>query len=216
MTTSLYKTQALEYQAVAMTWHEAAHTICGLYNFMHVYFVCIMSNKHEDGNTLYEIYDTDSINNKMLAKILHIYEVQTLYAGLVGEKIYYKDICGSDKFPMHLRIGSSDDIKTAAKIIAKNNLAEPGRNRFIFKKQIQNDTRNILLHYWSDIKLISHVLYRYKELEEDELKYYLTRKSDNKEFWKDRFKDIKFIYNSDVLEEKSLKELIVQNSVIIL
>lgn len=214
--TSLYKIQALDYQRVAMTYHEAAHTICGLHNFMRVYHVCAMSDKHEDGKTLYEIYDTDYVSNRILIKILLLYEVQTLYAGLVGEKIYYKDICGSDKFPMHLRIGSSSDINEASKLISKNNLSEPGPSRFWFKKQLQNDINSLLVTYWDDVKLIAHTLYKHKELNFDELKYFLTRKSINKDFWKSRFKDIACIYSSSIIEEKSLKDLLVKNSVIIL
>lgn len=215
--TSVVNKQAHDYELIAMAYHEAAHTICGLYNFMRVYSVCVMSDKYEHGNTLYEVYDPDNIDNKLLAKILLIYEVQTLYAGLVGEKLYYQDICGSNKFPMHLRIGSSDDIQDAAKLINKYNLASPGKARFLFKKQIQNDTASILIDYWEDIKLISHMLYKHKELNEGDLKHFLTRYSENKEFWKNRFKAIKIIYNNIAdLDEKYLKEILVQNSIIIM
>lgn len=215
--TSIINKQAGDYELIAMCWHEAAHTICGLYNFMRVYHVSVMSEKYEHGNTLYEVYDPDNIDNKLLAKILLIYEVQTLYAGMVGEKLYYQDICGSDKFPMHLRIGSSDDIQDAAKLIHKYNLAEPGKARFLFKKQVQNDTGDILIEYWEDIKLISHMLYRHKELNEGELKHFLTRYSDKKDFWKSRFKSIKNIYdNMEDLDEKYLKEILVKNSIIIM
>jgi len=213
---NVVKKQAHDYELIAMSWHEAAHTICGLYNFTKIYNVHVMSDKHTNGNTLYEICDPDNIENKLLAKILLIFEVQTLYAGLVGEKLYYKEICGSDNFPMHLRIGSSNDIQDAARIIHKYNLANPGKARFLFKKQVQNDTKNILTEYWDDIRLVAHVLYKNKELEYDELKYFLTRKSINKEFWRDRFKYIKLIYGGNELDEKYLKDIILQNSVIIM
>lgn len=208
---------ARDYELIAMSWHEAAHTICGLLNFLKVYHVYVMSDKYEHGNTKYEIYDPINISNKLLAKILIIYEVQTLYAGLVGEKLYYKEICGSDVFPMHLRIGSSNDIQDAAKLIDKHNLANPGKPRFLFKKQIQNDTRNLLINYWDDIKLISHILYKFKELKYDDLKYFLTRKSTNKDFWRTRFKEIKTIYDERVeLDEKYLKVVLLQNNIIIM
>lgn len=217
MTHSIVKKQAFDYELIAMCYHEAAHTICGLYNFMRVYSVCVMSGKHEYGNALYEIYDPDNIQDKLLAKILLIYEVQTLYAGLVGEKLYYKEICGSDNFPMHLRIGSSDDIQDAAKLINKYNLAAPGKARFLFKKQVQNDASVILVNYWEDIKLISYMLYKYKELDEGDLKYFLTHFSINKEFWKSRFKSMKIIYkNIANFDEKYLKEILLQNSIIII
>jgi hypothetical protein len=215
--TSIINKQANDYELIAMSWHEAAHVICGLHNFMRIYDVCVISEKYDHGNTSYEIYNPDNITNKLLAKILLIFEVQTLYAGLVGEKLYYQEICGSDNFPMHLRIGSSDDIRDAAKLISTHKLALPGKARFLFKKQIQNDTHNILINYWEDIKLISHMLYKHKELNEGDLKHFLTRYSDNKDFWRSRFKAIKTIYsNITDLDEKYLKEIIVQNSIIII
>lgn len=198
-----------------MAYHEASHTICAFHNFMCVDRVYIMSDKVHHGKTLYELLDFTNVKSKVLAKILIIFEVQTYYAGLVGEKIYYKDICGSDKFPMNLRIGSSFDIKSSYNLINKNNLAEPGKSRLLFKKQVQNDTRAILLEYWEDVKLIAHLLYKHKELNFDNLKYYLTRNSVNKKFWKERFKCIKLLLNQNI-EEKDIKEIITNNSVIIM
>lgn len=214
---NVVKKQAHDYELIAMAWHEAAHTICGLFNFLHVYHVCVMSDKYEHGNALYEIPDPATINNKLLAKIVLIYEVQTLYAGLVGEKMYYKEICGSEAFPMHLRIGSSDDIQEAAKLIHKYNLANPGKSRYLFKKQVQKECENILQSYWQDVRLIAHSLYKHTELNHDELKYFLTRRSENKEFWKPRLKDIKSMYSTKSdFDEKFLKDILVQNSVVIL
>lgn len=214
---NVVKKQAHDYELIAMAWHEAAHTICGLFNFLYVYHVYVMSDKYENGNTLYEIHDPANLNNKLLSKILLIYEVQTLYAGLVGEKMYYKEICGSEAFPMHLRIGSSNDIQDAAKLIHKYNLAEPGKARYLFKKQVQKECQNILEEYWEDVKLIAHGLYRNVELNYDEIRYLLTRRSDNKEFWRVRLKEIKSIYNAKVdLDEKYLKDILVQNSVVII
>lgn len=208
---------ALNAETISMCYHEAAHTICGLYNFMDVYHIYVMSDKYNQGNTLYEVYNPDNIKNKLLAKILLIYEVQTLYAGLVGERIYYKDISGSDDFPMHLRIGCSRDIRDAASIIHRYDLAKPGKQRYLFKKQVQSDTHNILVHYWRDIKLISHALFKFKELKAGKLKFILTNKSVNKDFWRARFKEIKTLYDGKIeLDEKYLKEVLLQNSVVII
>lgn len=208
--------QAFEYSAISMAYHEASHVICGLANFMKVSSVYIMSDKHDHGNTFYELYDQDTINDKMLSKVIVIFEVQTLYAGLIGEKIYYKDICGLDKFPMHLRIGSSNDIQEASKIINKYNLANPGKPRNLFKKQIHSDTKSILCTYWDDIKLVSHALYKHKKLDHKDVKYILTRKSYNKEFWKNRFKIIKSIYEEKDIDEKLVKNIILSNQVVII
>ena len=216
MSNSYVNKQSDDYQLTAACWHESAHTICGLHNFMKVYRVHVRSNEEEHGRTHYELYDSEVISNKLLLKILLIYEVQTLYAGLVGERMYYKDICGSDAFPMHLRIGSSDDIKHAALIISKYNLAVPGKNRSLFKKQIQRDVKDILMHYWSDVRLIAHCLYKFKDLNFKDLRFYLTHKSDNQEFWKQRFKDIKTLYaNNMKLDEKYLKDVLLCNAVFV-
>ena len=207
---------AHDYEVIAMAFHESAHCICALFNFILIHDVHVMSDKHQHGNTAYETHNLNEIESKILSKILLIYEIQTLYAGLVGEKIYYKEICGSDKFPMHLRIGCSNDIQSAAKLIHTYDLASPGKPRLLFKKQIQNDTKNILLNYWSDIRLISHMLYKFKELNLDDIKYFLSYKSNNKEFWKNRLKEIKNIYSKDDINEKELKDILLQNSVIIM
>lgn len=200
-----------------MCWHEASHTICGLLNFIKVIKVYIKSDKFDQGNTVYESYEPHLCEDKILSKIVLIFEIQTLYAGLIGEKIYYKEICGSDTFPMNLRIGSSGDINTASSLIEKYNLALAGNPRFLLKKQIQNDTKNILLEYWEDVRLISHLLYKYKELNHSELKRFLTKKSTNKELWRKKFRDISIIYNDKKnIEEGQIKEILLKNSVVII
>lgn len=208
--------RANDYALISVAYHEASHTICALHNFCLVKRTFIRL-KECVGNTIYETYDVENTDNKFLIKILNILDVQVLYAGLLGEKIYYKDICGSDKFPMNLRIGSWHDIKTASKTIIKYNLASPGKSRFLFKKQIQNDTRQILTQYWDDVKLIAHLLYKHKELNLNNLKYYLTRNSINKKFWKEKFKQINIILNdSNKIDDKTLKEIILNNAIFII
>ncbi len=203
------------YFRIAITYHEASHAICGLFNFLRMYHIYVM--RKEEGNALYETYDLDLIEDELLVKIIAIYEVQTLYAGLIGEQIYYKEICGSDKFPMHLKSGSSSDMQKASKLIKKYNLALPGKARSIFRSQIKNDANVLLQEYWEDIKLLAHALYQYQEMKLEDIKYVLTRRSDNKEFWKNRFKEINHIYSERKnLKESEIKDILLQNSVIIL
>lgn len=213
---NVIKKQAHDYELIATSWHEAGHVICGLFNFMNVYHVYIMSEKYDQGNTLYEIYDLRNLNNKLLSKVWSVYEVQTLYAGLVSEKMYYKEICGSDKFPMHLRIGSSGDMKEAARLINLHKLCNPGKERLLFKKQMQKVAATILSDYWDDVKLIAHVLYKNVELKIEDVKYILTRKSINKDFWKTRLKEIKVIYSLSNIDERYLKSVLIRNSVVII
>lgn len=187
---------SFDYEVIAMSFHEASHVICGLFNCMKIDDVYVMSDKHKSGKTSYEIADINNFELKPLVKTLLIYEIQALYAGLVGEKIYYKEICGSDKFPMHLRIGSSGDIAAAAELISSNNLAPAGKSRLQFKRQIQTDAFNILTFYWEDVRLMAHQLYRYKRLSYEEIRSILVKYSLNKEQWKLKFKQIKIIYDN--------------------
>jgi hypothetical protein len=178
-----------------MAWHEASHIICALYNYFQVYTANISTiTKNEDGNTCFLSYD-EPIDDPELKRVILIFELQVMYAGLVGERLYYKQITGSSKLPMHLRIGSSYDIKLASGLIRKNELASPGKKTQLLKKQIQYDVEKILTTHWEDVKIIAHLLYCKKKLCYSDLKYALTRKSNNKQFWKDRFKKIKIVLN---------------------
>lgn len=209
--------QAHDYALIAMCYHEASHSICALLNYINVESIYVMSEKNDHGKTSYEAYDPAKIESKYLAKILIMNEVQTIYAGTIGERIYYKEICGSDNFPMHLREGSSEDVSDAAALIHKNNLAEPGKLRFLFKKQLQLSAQNLLLQYWSDVRLLSHALYRHIELNGQELRQLLSRKSENKDFWRTRFKELKTIYaESKEIDERELKDILLHNKIVIM
>lgn len=198
--------RANDYQLIATSWHEASHTICALFNFIRVEHVCVdPSDKEELGTMQYEMFDA-RVKNKQLAKLLIICEVQLLYAGLVGERLYYQEICGSEKFPMHLRIGSSNDIQAAAELISRHNLSPSGKERFAFKRKVQKDVEKVLINQWDDLRILAHSLYRSKQLSYQELKSLLTRKSTSKNFWQARFKHIEFLSKEDTaIEEKYLK-----------
>jgi hypothetical protein len=143
-----------------------------------------------------------------------ILELQAIYAGLIGEKLYYKEICGSDKFPMHLRIGSSYDLNLASQIIRKNNLAASGKRTRILKKGIQLDVEQILRKHWEVVKIVAHALFKKRKLSFDELKSIIIKKTDDKDFWKDKFKKIKMIHNTrtqpDLLD---VKEILLEDAI---
>lgn len=199
--------KSFDYDLIAMSYHEACHTVIALYNYLQVYNVNVMTPKRSDGNTNFFIYD-EIVKDEELKKIFSIFEIQTMYAGLVGEKIYYKDICGSSKFPMHLKKDSAYDIGIASSIIRKNDLATPGKKTFLFKKEIQFDVEKILIEHWDAVKEIAHSVYRKKRLSFDELKYILTRKTEHKDFWKDKFRKMKIIYDNNKPTEEVVKELV--------
>lgn len=200
--------KSFDYDLIAMAYHESSHTVIGLHNYLMVYNVSVMTFNHQEGITEYFYYPFDDVQNKKLLKELLILDLQEMYAGLIGEKIYYKNMCGSDKFPMHLRIGSSEDIKNASKQIKKYKLVNPGSETHLFKKQIQEDTKKLLLEHWEAVQVIAHALYKKTRLSFDDLKFLLTRKTSNKEFWKDRFKKLKIIHSGKVPTEQEVKDIV--------
>jgi hypothetical protein len=209
------KKQSYDYELIAMCYHEASHIICGLVNYMEISDAGVMRN--EEGYTNYVFYGPEDIKDKILEKILITNELQTCYAGLVGEKLYYKNICGSDKFPLHLRIGSHSDLKEASKIINKHKLSESGKKRLVFKKQIQEDIKVMLLEHWDAVKILAHALYKKKKLTFEEIKLLLIKKSENKDFWRGRFKKISIIQNKmdDENAEEIVKSILLEDSIYI-
>lgn len=212
--TNTLKKQSFDYELIAMSYHEAGHVVSGLHNYIHVFNAKVMTPKNLDGNTEYYLYESESIKDEELKKIVLVLELQSLYGGLIAEKMYYKDICGSSKFPMHLRIGSSYDMALASAIIRKNDLAVPGKRTVLFKKQVQNDVEQLLSEHWDAVKVIAHSLYRKKRLTFDKLKYLLTRKTDHQDFWRDRFKKIRLINNeNNPPAENFVKEIMLENAI---
>lgn len=193
--TSVIKKQSFDYELIAMSYHESGHAVIALYNYIKVLSVNVLTPKTRVGHTEYSVFEVSEIENEELKQILLICELQALYAGLMAEKLYYKDICGSSRFPMHLRIGSANDLQYASKLIRKYNIVKPGKNTSLFKKQLQSEVIDILQEHWDAVKIITHSLYQRNRLSFDEIKYLLTRKTDHKDFWKKRFKDIKFIHD---------------------
>jgi hypothetical protein len=109
---------------------------------------------------------------------------------------------------MHLKIGSSDDIKYISKQIRKYKLAAPGQPTTALKTQLTKQANSILTEHWDAVKLVAHQLYKRKSLTFDELKYILTRKTNNKEFWKERFKKIAIIHAATPPDEQTVRKLI--------
>jgi hypothetical protein len=211
---NVVRKQSDDYFFIATNFHEASHAIIGLHNYLQVYNVNILLPAIKEGTTDFFIFDTDKIKDEELKQIFLLFELQTIYGGLIGEKLYYKDITGSDKFPFHLKSGSASDIYQAATLIRKHNLSKPGKNTFLLKKRIQNDVEELLLEHWDAVKVIAHALYKKKKLNFLELKKLLTTKTNHNEFWKDRFKKIKIIYNDNnipadyVVKDMVLEDLI--------
>lgn len=207
------KKQSHDYEKIATSWHESSHIICGLFNYIKISNVS-MSPETNEGTTDYLLFDTSNIQDHDLLVIILMQELQTLYGGLSGERIYYKEICGSDKFPMHLRRGSAIDIAMAADLIRKGKLAEPGKHTYLLKKQIQYNASQILKEHWDGVKIVAHTLYKKKKLSFDELKSILTKKTNHNDFWKERFKKIKLLHNEkNIPSEIYIKEAILEDTI---
>lgn len=204
---SVLKKQSFDYNLIAATYHESGHIILALNNYFHVSNAVVMIHGENDSNVNFFVYGLHNVEDPELHKLRLMAEMHVMSAGLVAEKMYYKDICGSSRFPMHLRDGSSYDISSISQIIRKNNLAAPGKETLLLKHRIKNDVEQFLMEHWGAVKVISHSLHKKKKLTFDELKYILTRKTEHKEFWKARFRAIKLIH-SDKATEASIKAII--------
>jgi hypothetical protein len=204
---STTEAQANDYYLIASSYHEASHTVMGLYNLILINDVSIV--RGQGGNTNYVTYEAKEFNDVELQRVVFLTELQLIYAGLIGEKLYYQDICGSIRFPQHLRVGSSADMKMAYAIIRDNKLSLPGAETSKLKNDLIKYVETFLTENWEAIKIIAHSLYKKKKLSFDELKYLLTRNSINKELWKDKFKKINFIHTrkKDLLEAEIKKLL---------
>jgi hypothetical protein len=209
--------QSLDYETIALAWHEAGHTVAGLLNYAKVTNVCfsnITKPGGPDGDTYYTMYYNRFVEDEDLARVLLIFELQIVYAGLIAEKTYYKNICGSEKFPAHLKSGSREDIEEGSRIIRKNKLIKSGRQTFLFKKQIQKDVEMLLKEYWDAVSIVAHALYHKKRLSYLELKSLLTRKAKDKEFWKEHFKKLNIIHNDKrTVSEYVVKDILMSDAI---
>lgn len=200
------------HELISTSYHEAGHTIYGLLHFMRIESVYVFEDKkskriegftHYNSPTISSIQDSVLFDNRLYA------EIGLSYAGLIAEKHQFKMISGSDKFPMFLKDGSSYDITSAAKLFQKYNLSEPGRKRYQSKKKLIKEINLELQANWDAITLVAHALIKKKKLDFPDLMNLLSKKSENKEFWKNQLKAINHFYdNADCLDEKDLKSIL--------
>jgi hypothetical protein len=200
---------AKQFELIATSFHEAGHTIYALLNKIKVLNASISFNKETkriEGCCEYLIPDFSIFKDFQFSQFLAEYEIGIKYAGLTAEKYHFKTISGSDKFPLFLRDGSSDDTMSAATLIKKYSIAPPGKKRYQFKKNKIKEILKTLQENWNDVSLISHSLFAKKKLSFQDLKYILTKKSQNKKFWKNQFKIIDSIFNNlEEVDEQFLK-----------
>lgn len=200
------------HELISTAYHEAGHTIYGVLHCMDIGSVLVFEDKkskrihgftHYDPALLSKIKDSSLFNDRLHA------EICLSYAGLVAEKRHFKMISGSDKFPMFLREGSSHDFSEACALFQKYSLCKPGRERYRYKQKLIREIDQELQEYWNAVTLVAHALFKKKKVDFTELKDLLTRKSEDKEFWKKKFKTIEQMYcNSEGLDEKEQKYIL--------
>ena len=200
------------FELIATSYHEAGHTVYGLLHLIKIESVTVFSNKkskriegftHYDSAPLTQFSDPELFNDRLHA------EIGLSYSGLVAEKRYFKMISGSDKFPMFLREGSSNDTTSAAALFQKYNLVEAGKKRYNYKQRFIKSVDQELQEHWDAVTLIAHSLIKKKKIYFPELQEILTRKAEDKQFWKDQFKAINYFYdNAESLDEKDLKRIL--------
>jgi len=212
------KKQSIDYSLIAASHHESGHCLVALLNLIQVSDVGVaIDGSDAVGLTQFYMYKNTVIEDRELHELLVLSDLLVAYAGLQAERLYYKDICGSSKFPLHLKVGSAEDTASAYKLIRTNNLATPGKETSILKKKLQSEVEQMLIAYWSDVKLVAHSLYQRRKLYFRDLKNLLTRNNDNKDFWKSQFKTINFIHHdSKVPGEQEVKEALHKNAVTII
>jgi hypothetical protein len=200
------------HEFISTAYHEAGHTVYGLLHFMKVGSVSVFENKKTkrfEGFTHYEVAFHDEMTDRAIVCNIIKNEICISYAGLNAEKYLFKIFSGSDKFPMFLRDGSSDDTLSASELIRKFEIVPPGPKRYAFKQKMIKETLNELKLYWCDVTLVAHTLFQRKKLSYFDLKSLLTKKSQNKKFWKKQFKQIDIIFdNIGDLDEKELKYIL--------
>lgn len=203
------------HEKISVSIHESSHTIYGLLDFFPIIEVKI--TKDPDLKDRFE--GLTRYDDRLLKKVLKIEMDSALtlfilkadiclsYAGLLGEELLFQSISGSNKLPKFLKNGVGNDTASAYKLIKK--ISSPGKQRYNLKKKLIKNTQFKLQKYWNDIMLLNHTLIENKRLSFDDLKELLIKKSENKEFWKNQFKTISYIYdNLDDLDEKEIKSIL--------
>ncbi len=203
----LRKKIAYTHGLISTAYHEAGHVVYGLLKGFKIDSVIIFENKNNkriDGATYYS--DPPFLENNTDFDIKQYFlreEVCLRYAGLVSEKCHFKKISGTDRFPLFLRDGSSDDTLFAASIIKTNNLAPPGKKRYALKKKLIKTTQNHIEEHWDAVTAVAHELFNKKKLSFDDLRSILIKNTDSKKFWKEQFNNISKIYEKSVSIDKN-------------
>lgn len=206
---NIRKKIAKTHELISTSHHESSHTIYALLHLMKVNSVSIFEDKklkRIHGATYYNsIKELDKVEDKELLTTLLRADIGMSYAGLAGEKILYQQTSGSLQTPLFISNGSYEDNKSARSLIKKYDLAPAGQKRANFKQKLIREVRKELHTHWKEVVLVSHALFQRRRLTDVDLFLILTKKTDNKQFWKEQFKQIQFLHTDDNLSEIDIK-----------
>lgn len=187
------------YECISTSYHEAGHTVYGLLHLIKINLVSVYEDKKHKriyGDTFYDHPELDSFQSNL--KMNRVYaEIGFSCAGLVAEKRQYKLASGSNNCPLFIKDKSSKDTTDASNLIKKYELALPGRKRYEFKKKLIKEVDNQLQDNWDAVTIVAHALFQRKQLNFADLKDLLTKKTNNRKFWKEQFRKISSIYMED-------------------
>jgi len=199
---SANRKKADDYSRISTCYHESSHAIIAINNYFKVTQLQALS---EEGFCKIECFSNINLfHNKSVINRIAILEAQVYCAGMEGEKLYRKDICGCTKFPRVL-YGAYDDVQRISALIKQFNLAEPGYARTRFKVSLQSKTNKFLQEHWLEVKALAHSLYKRKTISFDDIKKILLKI--NKPFWKEKFDNLDILSSQELWEEKELIEL---------
>jgi hypothetical protein len=190
------------------SYHEAGHAVYGLMHGIKIPAIFIYENILPSGkpprgdNYIVGYCFNYPIKNNNRSEIID--NICYTYAGLIAEKILYKNLSGSNQFPMIL-MNSSFDIHDAFILIKNHNLARAGKHRFFLKRRLMRITLTELQQHWDAVTLVSHVLFNKRVISYLELKKLLTTKTADTKFWINKFKFL------DKINDKSVDLLFNKN-----
>lgn len=209
---NLRKKVTKTHELIAVSYHESGHAIYGLLNYMKINSITVFNSSKSSrgyGTTSYNPAIDENVSDPILFDFWLKSELGLCYAGTCAERLYFKIISGSDNIPRFLKDGCEDDLASAANLIIKYQLATPGKKRYAYKQKMIKDTCQYLQEYWDDIVLISHSLFNKKRLYYTDIKALLSKKSKNKNFWKEQFKIIDCLSdNAGNLDIETIKSIL--------
>ena len=95
----------------------------------------------------------------------------------------------------------------ASNAIKKYDLAPPGKKRSAYKRKLLRQANKEVVENWASITAVAHGLFRYHKLNYDDLRSLLID-TEQKSFWKERFKKIDEIHDNDGFDEQELKTIL--------